>query len=106
MRGGKGDAVSLLINKTGAAKAFEMGKADIEDALEFNVSATIDNLPTLFLKHESEIFDVVTDKDGAAVLGGLLPILNKKLSGGEGDASKDDKNSGLLGGFLNKLSAK
>ena len=106
VRGGKSDAVSLLINKTGMAKAFEMGKADIEDALEFNVSATIDNLPTVFLKHESEIFDVVTDKDGAAVLGGLLPILNKKLSGGEGDASKDDKNSGLLGGFLNKLSAK
>lgn len=106
VRGGKRSAVSLVINKSGISKAHEVAKADIEEALEFPVSATLGYLPALFFKHESNIYNTVTDKDGAGLLTAILPILKKILSHDVGDSSEEGKNTGLLGGFLNKLSAK
>ncbi len=106
VRGGKSDAVSLFINKAGISKAYEVVKADIESALGFSVSVTLDYLPALFLKHESEIFDVVSDKEGGALLTAIQPFLNEIFSYDGTGGEDSEKSSGLIGGFLNKLSAK
>lgn len=106
VRGGKSDAISLVINKVGLSKAHEVAKADIEEALEFKVSSTIDYMPSVFLKHESEIFAATSDKNAVDLIKGIGPLIGGLLSQDIPETGNGSKNSGFLGGFLNKLSAK
>ncbi|MGH1376210.1 MAG: AAA family ATPase [Alphaproteobacteria bacterium] len=106
VRGGDKEAISLVVNKKGAVKAFEVSEGDIKEALEFQPSAVIEHMPSLFLKYESEIKGLLSDKDGAAVFAELLPVLQKSIVVDMQSDEAEDKNSGLLGGFLNKLTTK
>ncbi|MGH1457119.1 MAG: AAA family ATPase [Alphaproteobacteria bacterium] len=106
IRGGKTDVVSLVLNKCGLSKGHEVSKADVENAIEFKVSSTIDNIPQVFLKHESNIAGIAADKDGGVVVTAILPILGEAITSADVDGEPSDKNSGILGGFLNKITAK
>ncbi len=106
IRGGDKDAVSLVVNKKGAVKAFEVGEGDIAEALEFEPSAAVEHMPSLFLKHESEMRALLSDKDAAPVSAALLSVLRKSIAVDLQGDDEEDKNSGLLGGFLNKLTTK
>lgn len=103
VRGGNKNAVSLILNQCGVSKGIEVAKADAETALDFKISTTIDYLPSVFLKHESDINRIISDKEGSSVVTAILPILKKSIaSSSEGDMA-EQKNSGLIGGLLNKL---
>ncbi len=107
IRGGDTDDVSLVINMVGVSKANEVDSDAIAEALEFTPSLSLPNMPALFLKHESETVEILSDKDGAALQNSFLPILKKVISGGsEAEDKGEEQNSGILGGFLSKLSAK
>lgn len=108
IRGGDADDVSLLVNMAGLSKNHEIPAGDIETALECKPVATISFMPSLFMGHESEARKILTDKDGAELLRSvLLPVLKKTVGGaGEEKEDKKDDKSGLLGGFLTKLTSK
>ena len=108
IRGDDISDVSLVVNQAGISKAHEVVEADIAEALEVAPSASIANLPALFFKYESEMKDMLSDKGFDALATAFLPILEKTISGAsdDGDSDNDDKDLGLLGGFLSKLKSK
>ena len=88
-------------------KAHEVSSADIEEALEFETSGSLAYNASLFLKYESEMRGLLADKDGEALLSTLTTILGKTLSSNvKDDIEQNDENSGILGGFLNKIKTK
>ena len=107
IRGGELKDTSLLVNMSGISKANEVSDVDIAEALEFKPCANIPNLPALFLKHESEMKQMLSDKGVGAVATALAPILSKIIiSDCQEKADIDNKNSGVLGGFLSKFTSK
>jgi pilus assembly protein CpaE len=105
LRGGDKTDVSLILNKTGMAKAYEVTAQEAQKALEAPVAASVPYLPALFLGHESHARQILSDKEGLDILkNSLLPILGKTItppSDGFLD-EKSDKKTGLLGSFLTK----
>ena len=107
VRGGDADDVTLLVNMEGLSKANEVDAAAITEALDVKPALSIAHMPALFLKFESEIAKIFNEKDGASLISSLESILSKLISGKAAVSSeKNDQNSGILGGFLNKLSSK
>ena len=107
VRGGDADDVTLLVNMEGLSKANEVDSAAITEALDVKPALSITHMPGLFLKFESEIAKIFNEKDGASLISSLESILSKLISGKAAVSSeKNDQNSGILGGFLNKLSSK
>lgn len=107
IRGGSRDELSLVVNKQGISKAHEVDGSAISEALEFEPSLSLSHMPSLFLKYESDIEKIFSDKEGETLATAFLPILQKVIKGdilsGE---DKKDTTSGFLGGFLDKLTAK
>ncbi len=107
VRGESTDDVSLLVNKSGVVKSQEVSRPDITEAIGCAVDADIPYMPEAFLKYESEIKNLMGQKEGDALLEQLVPILMKSISVDEvSDGGDDDKKSGFLGGFLSKLGSK
>lgn len=107
VRGGDQSKTSLLVNCQGMAKSHEVSMADIEAALEFKPTASIPFLPNAFLGAETEIEKLLKDREsGEALRNALLPILKQVLSRRDGEESEKDKKSGIIGGFLTKLTSK
>lgn len=108
VRGGDEDGVELIVNMQGLAPKQDVPKADIEKAMELNVSAEIPFDPQIFQSNESEGHRITEDKAGAILVKSqILPVLAGLFSGKALDEAQasGDKASGFLGGFLNKLSA-
>lgn len=106
VRGGDKNDVSLIINKSGLNKAHEVSAMDIKEAMDVDPDFSMPFLPSLFLKHEANIKSVISDKEGGALVTGFLTILKKTISSGSDEVvNEKDKNEGILGGFLNKLSS-
>ena len=109
LRGGDADEVSLLVNKQGVAKQFEVSGSDIQEAIDMAPAGYVPHMPELFMGHESDAKFILEDKEGLEVLQKkILPILSKTLSVAQ-DTDSDEKNekkSGLLGGLLTKMSQK
>ena len=104
VRGGEEDDISLLINKTGLNKAHEVALNDIEQALEFKPSGSIAHNPALFLKHESEMKNILADKEAQGIIDAILGILQEKISSKSTEKpSEEAASSGLLGGLLGKM---
>ena len=107
IKGGDSDDVALIINQHGCVKGHEVPKADIKEALEFEPDAYIPYLPNLFMKYESDIKDLISDKDASAVVTTFLGVLKKCIpSSKREDEQENVKNSGFLGDFLSKLTTK
>ena len=106
VRGGDAGDLSLVINMEGVSKANEVDPTAIAEALDFSPSMSIPYMPSLFLKHESEIAQMFTDKEGTALVSSFLPLIKGIISGKQGSGENNDQNSGIIGGFLNKLSSK
>ncbi len=107
VRGGDIEDISLVINQVGVSKANEVSEADITEALEVAPSANIASLPDLFFKYESDMKDMVLDKESAPLATAFLPILRKTIAGGDTvDNLVDNKHVGILGGLLNKIKPK
>tara|TARA_R110002095_G_scaffold90802_1_gene79189 strand:+ start:8878 stop:10125 length:1248 start_codon:yes stop_codon:yes gene_type:complete len=107
VRGGDSDDVSLVVNMEGVSKANEVDQAAIAEALDIKPALSIAYMPALFLKHESEIAQMLADKEGAVMANAFLPMLRKIIAGGKEESTeKTDQNAGILGGFLSKLSSK
>ena len=107
VRGGDSDDVTLLVNMEGLSKANEVDTAAITEALDIKPALSISHMPGLFLKFESEIAKIFNEKDGASLISSLESIVSRLVSGKTVVSNeKNDQNSGILGGFLNKLSSK
>ncbi|MGH1402913.1 MAG: AAA family ATPase [Alphaproteobacteria bacterium] len=107
IRGGEVTDISLVVNRQGAAKTYEVSNTDIEEALEFKAEAIFTDNPSLFLKCESEMNTLLSDKDGEDLVTAFLPVLAKSITSNIDDKDADtEKKSGLLGGFLSKLGTK
>ncbi len=106
VRGGDQDSVSLVVNKQGLSKANEVSIADISEALECKPSAVIPYLPSVLLKHESNVKALLSDKEFQPVITAFQSVLEKVVTGGAQAADGDVPDSGFLGGFINKLTSK
>lgn len=107
VRGGETDALSLIVNKIGMAKGYEMDKlSDISDALEYQADMTIDFVPQVFVKYESSTRDLMQDKDVVANIEKLTRLIARVLSIKMTDSNtQTQKNHGLIGGLLSKMSS-
>ena len=85
VRGGDADEVSLVVNMEGVSKANEVESSSIAEALDFKPALSIANMPGLFLKYESEMVQMLGDKEGISLVNAFLPILKKIISGGKTD---------------------
>lgn len=105
LRGGGKDELSLIINKVGQAKPYEVTSYEIQKAVELAPSASVPYLPALFMGNESNLRQVLQDREGLELLKStLLPVIRRTVavdSDGYLD-DKSDKKSGLLGSFLTK----
>ncbi len=107
VRGGQKDDISLVLNMQGMSKAHEVDRAGIAEALEVTPSLVLDYIPALFMKYESDVEKMLSDKDGEALSKIFLPLLKKVIAV---DGASEDKGkeggSGILGGFLSKMGSK
>ncbi len=105
LRGGGKEELSLIINKAGQAKAYEVTSYEIQKAVELAPSANVPYLPALFMGNESNLHQVLQDREGLELLKAtLLPVIRRTVavdSDGYLD-DKSDKKSGFLGSFLTK----
>ncbi len=105
LRGGGKEELSLIINKAGQAKAYEVTSYEIQKAVELAPSANVPYLPALFMGNESNLHQVLQDREGLELLKAtLLPVIRRTVavdSDGYLD-DKSDKKWGLLGSFLTK----
>ena len=107
VRGGDKDSISLVVNMQNLSKVNEVSSSDIEDALEFSVSAHIPFLPSVFLKNESETKGILSDKEGVSMIEAQInPLISKFLSANDEINENSGKNSGIIGGFLTKFTSK
>lgn len=106
VRGGDTDDISLIVNKVGLCKSHEVNAVDIAEAMDVEADLSVSFLPSLFLKHEADIKNVLSDKEGASLVTDFLSILTKTIAG-VSSVSDDqkDKNAGIIGGFLNKFTS-
>ncbi|MCB1592137.1 MAG: type II secretion protein ATPase [Alphaproteobacteria bacterium] len=105
LRGGDKDDLSLIINRMGQVKGHEVSLHEIEKAVELSPAASIPYLPNLFMANESNMRNVLSDKDGQDILkGSLLSIIRKTVASDSEDYidEKSEKKSGLLGSLLTK----
>jgi pilus assembly protein CpaE len=106
IRGGDKGDVTLVVNQQGLSKAHEVPNRDIEDALEFKVSAVLPHMPALFMGSETDSRKIITDREGSSLLKNtILPLFKQILSGGPKE-DDNSKKSGILGGFLTKGKSK
>ncbi len=107
IRGGDKSDTILIVNQSGVSKANEVTAGDISEAIDHAPQAVLEHLPNIFMKHESEIKSIFTDKDASSVLATFLQVISKAINAKyDGNSEKTGSNSGLLGGLLNKITAK
>lgn len=106
IRGGESDGISLVINQTGLAKSYEVSSSDIGAALEFTPSESIPYLPAVFLKYESDIKGMITDKESAVFIESLASMLQKSISNNVSTADQPEEPSGFLGGLFSRKKSK
>ncbi|PCK00553.1 MAG: type II secretion protein ATPase [Zetaproteobacteria bacterium] len=102
IRGGDSNDVSLIVNQTELVKSYEVSASDIEEALEFPPSASVAYLPALFLKYESEVRGIISDKEGSALKGSLLSILQKTIANNVDTHEQVEESSGFFDGLFRK----
>ena len=87
-------------------KSHEISNADIGEAIDFTPDISISYSPSSFIKYESNVRALLLDKEGKALASRFMDTLNKSLLlSGRGQNEENEKNSGLLGGFLNKFTS-
>lgn len=107
IRGGQVADISLVLNMQGMSKAHEVDRAAITEALEIQPALVLDYIPALFMKYESEIEKIFSDKDGEALGKFFLPVLKKIIEVEEAvEEELKGGGSGFLGGFLGKRKSK
>ncbi len=107
VRGGQTDDFSLVLNMQGMSKAHEIDRAAIAEALEMSPSLVLDYIPALFMKYESDVEKMLSDKNGEALSRVFLPLLKKVIAidGVEENEGKEG-GLGLFGSFLSKMGSK
>jgi pilus assembly protein CpaE len=107
LRGGQIDDISLVLNMQGMSKAYEVDRAAIAEALDIKPSVALDYIPSLFMKYESDVEKILSDKDGEALSKIFLPLLKKVISiDGVEESKVKEGSTGFLGGFLSKIGSK
>ncbi len=109
LRGGDDKEIDLIINMQGLTPKNEVARKDIEQAMEFKVSATVNFDPDTFLKQESQGQKITASPSGITLVREtLLPLLRKSLSFDAASIAADaaPKDSGFLGGILKKIGIK
>lgn len=106
IRGNESDDISLVINQTGLAKAYEVSSSDIGEALEFAPSASIPYVPSVFLNHESKIKGIITDKEASSFIGDLTAMLQKSISNNTSTTDQSDESSSFLDGLFSRKKSK
>ena len=108
VRGGQVDDISLVLNMQGACKAHEVDRNAISEALDMKPSLVLDYIPSLFMKYESEVENIFSDKDGEALGKFFLPVLKKIIAvdDGQDETAVKEGSSGLLGGLFGKVKPK
>lgn len=107
IRGGQSEDVSLVVNMQGVSKAYEVDRSAISEAIDIEPALALDYIPALFMKYESEIEKIFSDKDGGALASIFLPVLKKVIAGDFAEVENvKDGGGGLLGGILGKITSK
>lgn len=98
IRGDDEHGIEMVINMSGIAPAHEVGKSDIEKALDFPVSTTIPFDPKIFISAESEGKSLTETKEGTEiVMNSLLPLMQKVLNLNTLPVSKEPAKGGFMG---------
>lgn len=108
LHGGEVSNLELIINMQGAIPSKEVSKKDIEEALDFKPSMTINFDPKLFFAAENEGKKMSSDKEGQAIINKLLDLSQSVLSSASinDGAGSDEGPLRSINQFLNKLTAK
>lgn len=75
LRGGQRDELSFVLNKQGMSRSHEVPRAGIAEALEVTPKLVLDYMPDLFMKYESEMKGIFSDKKGKSLSAAFLPVL-------------------------------
>lgn len=102
IRGGSDADIELIVNMQGLSAKHEIGKADIEQAMELKVSSIIGFNPAVFQGNESESKRLTLDAEGRAIVErSLMPVVQKVLN--VDVANDDETQKAKAGGFFDKL---
>lgn len=99
------DNLNLVINKKGIGQGSEVGEKEIESALEFKPSVTLDFDPKFFLSMEGMPENFLKDKKGQIVAQKFESIFQKIL-GNEAAENKKIQKQGFLDNLLPSLAKK
>lgn len=102
--GGTHPAIDLVINMAGVAPGKEIGKNDIQAAMDVAPSAIIPFDSKLFIGAENEGRKLGADKASAGIVGALLPLVQKILGSAPQQAAANSSSGGL--DILGKLKLK
>lgn len=105
LRGKDHKNIEMIINMQGLAPGNEVPKKDIEQAMEFKISALVPFAAKTFLGAESASKKLIDDKDGLQIFrSSLLPVLERILERDAPDQDIDNKGkSGFIGSLLGKM---
>lgn len=95
--GGNHPTIDLVINMAGIAPGKEIGKNDIQNAMDIAPSAIIPFDSRLFVGAENEGRKLGADKSGAALVSMLLPLAEKILGRAAQTPANISESTGLLG---------
>ena len=104
LRGKDHKNIEMIINMHGLAAAHEVPRKDIEQAMDFKVSALVPFHAKVFMGSESHSRKLIDDKDGDLVFRtSLLPLLSRILEREAVDDGSKNIKTGLLGSLMSKL---
>lgn len=104
LRGKDDKNIELVVNMQGLSPSTEVSKKEIEQAMEFKVSAAIPFAPKIFMALENESKRLTSTGEGMQIVKeSILPVLRRVIDA-QVPAEEDQAAKG--GGFLNSLLGK
>ncbi len=106
LRGDSGDNISLILNKVGRAAGMEVGKSDIEKALERKADLVINYAEKAFAAAEAQGKNLGEIKGAEDIASSILDFARKLLNVKQDAGTETKADNSLLGGLLGKFKGK
>lgn len=106
LRGGEDDASLLILNKKDLSPKAEVSKTQIEQGVEYKLSAIIPFLPDTFLAAEGAGQPLTTQKGGEEIVQALLALIGDLVGVKAGDGEPKKAGKGGVSALLDKIMTK